>query len=97
MDMRPVDPALYRCPEPFNAVCAGTLKADVFVSRMIDRHVAMPARVKPKIGPQFVSMDRAARNDVGVDKRGERRLALVWKNVASLRRHRVPASPSRPS
>lgn len=93
MDMRSVDAALHRSPKAFDAVRAGTLKADIFMGAMIVRHVAMPARMKAKVGAQFVGMDRAAGNDVRVDNRCQGSSALVRNNRRHQRRRRAPASP----
>ena len=88
MDMRSVNPALHLRPEAFDGVRRSALEADIFVGRVIDRHVTMPARVKAKVGAQFVGMDSAAGNDIRVNDRNQCRLPLVRHNL----RHYVPAA-----
>jgi hypothetical protein len=83
MDMRSIDPALHLRPEPFNGVCRSTLKADIFMGGMIDRYVTMPACVKPHIGAQFVSVDSAAGDDIGVNHRLQGGPLLVRHNRRS--------------
>ena len=88
MDMRLVDPALYRRPEPFDPVRASPLKADIFVGAVVDRHVAVAALVQPEIVAHLVGLDPAAEDHVGVDDRGKCRLALVRNDM----RHNVAAA-----
>ena len=80
MDMRSIDPAVHLRPEAFNGVRGRALEADIFMGGMINRHVAMPARVKPYIGAQFVSVDSATGNDIGVNHRLQRGALLVRNN-----------------
>ena len=88
MDMRPVNPALELRPKAFNGVRGRALKANIFVGRVIDRHMAMAARVQPHVGLQFVGVDRAAGNDIGVNDRLQGRALLVRHNRSA----NVPAA-----
>ena len=88
MDMRPIDPALHSGPKAFNRVGRSAFKADIFMRAVIDRHVPVAALVKAEVGAQFIGMDSPARNDIGVDDRGECRFTLVGHDMGS----HVPAA-----
>ena len=88
MNMRAIDPALHRCPKAFNAVGRSAIKADIFVRAVVDRHVPVAAIGQAKVGAQFVGVDRAARDHIGVDHRQQGGAALVGDNL----RHHVPAA-----
>ena len=81
MDMRSVDPTLDSRPEAFNRVGRSTIEADIFMRAVIDRHVPVPALGEAKIGAQFIGVDSAAGDHVGVDDRAQGCPALVRDNM----------------
>jgi hypothetical protein len=85
MDMCAIYPTLHRCPEAFDPVGAGAVKANIFMGAVVDRHVTMAALVQAKVGAQFVSMDCAARNDIGVAA-GNLRDTILNSNLSSIMR-----------
>ena len=79
--MRADDAALEVPPEVFDAVHAGTLKADILASAVVDRHVAIAFSVKPGIACQFVGVQFATGQDVRQHNRLEAGAALVRNDL----------------
>ena len=67
--MSAVDTAPHSRPEALDRVGRSALEADIFMRAVIVRHGSMPARVKSEAGAQFVGMDCAAGDDIGVNVR----------------------------
>ena len=57
MDMRPVNPALNRCPKAFNGVDAGASWRDILFSRMIYCFVIIAVGFNRLVGGMLVSVD----------------------------------------
>jgi hypothetical protein len=83
MDMCAVNPALQLRPKAFDGIDASTARLRVFFGGMIDRYVPIAVQLQIFVTAKFVSMDRGAGQDVGIDKRVHGGLSAAWRDACN--------------